>query len=69
MKKRITLKHIALEFDVSIVTVSKALKDSHEISAAVKAKIQKYAKEHHYKPNSVALSLLNKKTKTCTKAR
>ena len=64
MKKRITLKHIELEFDVSIVTVSKALKDSHEISSAVKAKIQKYAKEHHYKPNSVALSLLNKKTKT-----
>lgn len=64
MKKRITLKQIANEFNVSIVTVSKALKDSHEISAATKAKIQKYAKEHHYKPNSIALSLLNKKTKT-----
>lgn len=64
MKKRITLKHIANEFNVSIVTVSKALKDSHEISSATKVKIQKYAKEHHYKPNSIALSLLNKKTKT-----
>ncbi|RED50557.1 LacI family DNA-binding transcriptional regulator [Seonamhaeicola aphaedonensis] len=64
MKKRITLKHIANQFDVSIATVSKALSDSYEISAKTKEKIQQYAKEHHYKPNSVALSLLNKKTKT-----
>ncbi|WP_406685160.1 LacI family transcriptional regulator [Seonamhaeicola sp. MEBiC1930] len=64
MKKRITLKHIANQFDVSIATVSKALNDSYEISAKTKDKIQRYAKEHNYKPNSVALSLLNKKTKT-----
>lgn len=64
MKKRITLKHIANEFDVSIATVSKALSDSYEISTKTKDKIQKYARAHNYKPNSVALSLLNKKTKT-----
>lgn len=64
MKKRITLKDIANEFNVSIATVSKALKDSHEISTKTKDKIQQYAQEHKYKPNSVALSLLNKKTKT-----
>ncbi len=64
MKKRITLKHIASEFNVSIATVSKALNDSHEISTSTKEKIQQYAKDYHYKPNNVALSLLNKKTKT-----
>ena len=64
MKKRITLKKIASEFGVSIATVSKALNNSNEISTATKEKIQLYAKKHHYKPNSVALSLLNKKTKT-----
>ena len=64
MKQRITLKHIAKVFDVSIATVSKSLNDSHEISTETKKKIQDYAKEHHYKPNSIALSLLNKKTKT-----
>lgn len=64
MKQRITLKHIAKVFDVSIATVSKSLNDSHEISTETKKKIQEYAKEHHYKPNSIALSLLNKKTKT-----
>lgn len=64
MRKRITLKHIANEFNVSITTVSKAINDSYEISTKTKAKIQKYAKEHYYKPNSIALNLLKRKTKT-----
>ena len=40
MKRRITLKDIANNFNVSIATVSKALKDSHEISSKTKDKIQ-----------------------------
>lgn len=64
MKKRITLKQIANEFDVSIATVSRALNDSYEISVQTKEKIQRYAREHHYKPNNVARSLINKKTRT-----
>ncbi|WP_035085110.1 LacI family DNA-binding transcriptional regulator [Aquimarina latercula] len=63
-KKRITLKDIAKEFNVSIATVSKALSDSYEISSKTKTKIQEYAREHHYKPNSIALNLQNRKTKT-----
>lgn len=64
MIPKITLKKIAAEFNVSIATVSKALNDSHDISTKTKEKIQEFAKKHHYKPNKVALSLLNKKTKT-----
>lgn len=64
MTPKITLKKIAAEFNVSIATVSKALNDSHEISAKTKDKIKEFAKKHNYKPNKVALSLLNKKTKT-----
>ena len=64
MKQKITLKKIAKEFDVSISTVSKALKDSREISKDVKEKIQAFAKFYHYKPNSLALNLRNQKTKT-----
>ena len=64
MKQKITLKKIAKEFDVSISTVSKALKDSHEISEEVKERIQAFAKFYHYKPNSLALNLRNQKTKT-----
>ncbi len=62
--KKITLKDIAKHFDVSISTVSKAVHDSHEISGALKEKIQKFAKENHYKPNRLALNLINKSTKT-----
>ncbi|QDO93236.1 LacI family transcriptional regulator [Formosa sediminum] len=64
MKKRTTLKQIASVFNVSIATVSKALKDSHEISINTKLKIQEYAKTNNYRPNSIALSLLQRKTKT-----
>jgi len=64
MKQKITLKKIAKEFDVSISTVSKALKDSHEISEEVRERIKAFAKYYHYKPNSLALNLRNQKTKT-----
>ncbi len=63
MKKKITLKQIARELDVSISTVSKALKNSGEISAETKEKIKAFAKFYNYKPNNIALSLKNKRTK------
>ena len=62
MKHRITLKNIAKEFGVSISTVSKALKDSHEIGEATRERIQAYANYYNYKPNSLALQLRNQKT-------
>ncbi|OBQ52184.1 LacI family DNA-binding transcriptional regulator [Tamlana sp. s12] len=64
MKRKITLKQIAKELDVSIGTVSKALRGSHEISEETKEKIQAFAKYYNYKPNNIALSLKNRKTKT-----
>ncbi len=63
MKKKITLKQIARELDVSISTVSKALKNSEEISVETKDKIKAFAKFYNYKPNNIALSLKNKRTK------
>ena len=64
MNKKVTLKSIAKELDVSISTVSKALKDSPEISKDTKQKIKAFAKFYNYKPNNIALSLKNRKTKT-----
>lgn len=64
MNKRITIKEIAKALQVSISTVSKALNDSYEISETTKKRIQEFAKAHHYKPNTLALSLQNQKTKT-----
>ncbi len=62
MKQRITLKVIAKEFGVSISTVSKALKNSNEISEELREKIKAFADYYNYKPNSVALQLRNQKT-------
>jgi LacI family transcriptional regulator len=63
MAQKITLKKIAQDLKVSISTVSKALRDSHEISQETRDKIKVYAKKYNYKPNSIALSLKNQKTK------
>ncbi|WP_159950957.1 LacI family DNA-binding transcriptional regulator [Polaribacter septentrionalilitoris] len=63
MKQKITIKTIAKELGVSTSTVSKALKDSHEISQETKEKIQAYANLYNYKPNHLALQLRNQKTK------
>ncbi len=62
--KRITLKQIAHELGVSISTVSKSLKNSPEIGQETRNKIIAFAKEHNYRPNNIALSLKNRKTKT-----
>ena len=64
MKRKVTLKQIARELDVSISTVSKSLRNSPEISEDTKQKVQAFAKLYNYKPNNIALSLKNKKTKT-----
>ncbi|MDH7444202.1 LacI family DNA-binding transcriptional regulator [Aquimarina sp. 2201CG14-23] len=64
MKQKVTLKQIAKELDVSISTVSKALKDSVEISLDTRQKVKAFAKLYNYKPNNIALSLKNRKTKT-----
>lgn len=64
MKRKITLKQIAKELDVAISTVSKALSNSKEISEDTTQKIQAFAKLYNYRPNNIALSLKNRKTKT-----
>lgn len=64
MRRKITLKQIARELDVSISTVSKALKNSKEISADTIQKVQAFAKLYNYRPNNIALSLKNRKTNT-----
>jgi LacI family transcriptional regulator len=64
MKRKITLKQIAKELDVSISTVSKALRNSAEISDDTKQKVQAFAKLYNYRPNNIALSLKNRRTNT-----
>ena len=63
MRRKITLKQIAKELEVSVSTVSKALKDSKEISLDTRQKVQAFAKLYNYKPNNIAISLKNRRTK------
>ncbi len=63
MKKQITLKQIANELGYSISTVSKAIRDSKEISREARDKIQSFAKFYNYRPNNIAISLKNQRTR------
>ena len=64
MRRKVTLKQIAKELDVSISTVSKSLRNSLEISEDTRQKVQAFAKLYNYRPNNIALSLKNRKSKT-----
>ncbi|NBT16044.1 MAG: LacI family transcriptional regulator, partial [Chitinophagia bacterium] len=58
----VTIKDIAKELKLSTSTVSRALRDSHEISEATKKIILEHAKKINYKPNRNAQSLKEKKS-------
>lgn len=60
----VTLKQLAKELNVSISTVSKALNNSVEIGEDTARRVKELAELYNYKPNKVALSLKNNKTKT-----
>lgn len=64
MKRKVTLKQIARELDVAISTVSKALRNSKEISEDMRLKVQAFAKLYNYRPNNIALSLKNRRSNT-----
>ncbi|WP_461451577.1 LacI family DNA-binding transcriptional regulator [Mucilaginibacter sp.] len=53
----VTIKDIAKELGISASAVSKALKDSHEISEKTKNLVLECAKKHNYHPNPMAQSL------------
>jgi len=54
----VRLKDIADELGVSIVTVSKALRDRPDIAKATKARILEHVKRMNYRPNLMARSLV-----------
>ena len=62
-KHPITIKDIARILGISVSTVSRALKDHPDISLKTKKAVQELAKELQYRPNEIALSLKNRKSK------
>ena len=57
------MKDIARELNVSVATVSRALKNSPRISRQQRERIQAYANEHKFSPNLIAESLRNSRVR------
>ena len=60
----VRLKDIARDLGVSVITVSKALRDHPDISVSTKQRVREQANKRHYRPNMVARSLVTGRTYT-----
>jgi LacI family transcriptional regulator len=59
----VTIKDIAKELNLSTSTVSRALRGSYEISAETKKLVTEYAEKINYRPNPIALSLKERRSR------
>ena len=62
--KPVTLKQIAESLGISITTVSKALKDYPDVSKKTRKLVRETASQLNYRPNSFAVNLRTKESKT-----
>lgn len=62
--EKIDLKRLASDLNLSIATVSKALRDSWEIKEETKQRVLKLAEKLNYQPNPYASSLRRRKSQT-----
>lgn len=60
----VTIKDIAKALGLSTSTVSRALRDSYEISPETKKKVLEYAQKINYHPNPIALSLKERRSRS-----
>jgi LacI family transcriptional regulator len=58
----VTIKQIAADLKLAVSTVSKALRDSHEIGPETKARVFEYAEKMEYTPNPYASSLKRRRS-------
>jgi LacI family transcriptional regulator len=57
-----TIKDIARELQISVSTVSRALRDTYDVSQETREKVLAMAAQLNYKPNFNAIGLVNNKT-------
>lgn len=60
----LTIKDIAKALGLSTSTVSRALRDSYEISPETKKLVLEYAEKNNYHPNPIALSLKERRSQS-----
>jgi LacI family transcriptional regulator len=61
---QVNLKKLAKELNLAVSTVSRALRDSHEISPQTKERVRELAEKLGFQPNPHASSLRQNKSKT-----
>jgi DNA-binding LacI/PurR family transcriptional regulator len=61
--RHVSLKDLAKELNVSISTVSRALKDHPDISLEMRKKVKRLAIARNYTPNPLAMGLLKQETR------
>ncbi len=61
--KKLTLKNIATALNISVTTVSKALKNYPDVSVKTKNRVKEYAKKVNFTPNSFAAYLRTQESK------
>jgi LacI family transcriptional regulator len=64
MYEAITIKDIAKALGLSTSTVSRALRGSYEISSETKKLVLEYAEKINYRPNPIALSLKERRSRS-----
>ena len=64
MYEAITIKDIAKALGLSTSTVSRALRGSYEISPETKKLVIEYAEQFNYRPNPIALSLKERRSRS-----
>lgn len=58
----VTIKDIAKALDISVATVSRALRDAHDVSKETREKVLAMAAQLKYKPNFNAIGLVQRST-------
>jgi DNA-binding LacI/PurR family transcriptional regulator len=61
-KDKVTIKNIAQHLGLTPATISKALRDSSDISEKTKIRVRRLAEEMGYQPNLMARSLVSRKS-------
>ena len=64
MYEAVTIKDIAKALGLSTSTVSRALRGSYEISSETKKLVLEYAEKINYRPNPIALSLKERRSRS-----
>jgi DNA-binding LacI/PurR family transcriptional regulator len=62
--RKVTIKDIARHLNISTATVSRAMRDMHDIHPDTRKAVLDLAREWDYQPNQMALNLVKSKTKT-----